>query len=60
MSKKSQILISIKINRRALLDRLESILKDSGKWKEIRSSIMRTFGKNGLEGMVNEIFGEDE
>jgi hypothetical protein len=42
-------------NRKELLDMLELAYGDQPKWQVVRSYILRSFGKNGLEGILDSM-----
>jgi len=42
-------------NRKELLDMLELAYGDQPKWQVVRSYILRSLGKNGLEGILDSL-----
>ena len=51
-----KIIQQIRIEQKYLLDRLEiGFISRPDEWRIIRSSILRSFGKDGLDGFVTQI-----
>jgi hypothetical protein len=52
----NKIIQQIRIEQKYLLDRLEiGFINRPDEWRIIRSSILRSFGNDGLEGFVTQI-----
>lgn len=60
MSEYNQVKTAVKIARRRMLDHMEAILRNTQYWDIVRTSILRAFGNNGLEGTVDVIFEKDK
>lgn len=54
-----KLLFEIKRSRKELLDLFEAAIGDSPRWMAIRSKILATFGRDGLEGAVREVIARN-
>ena len=49
---------AISLSRRRLLDVLEIYLKDDDRWEFVKKKIFQCLGNNGLDGLVDDVFGQ--
>lgn len=51
---------AVAITRKKMLDLMEAILINTPHWGFIRKKIFQCLGNNGLDGMIDEIFGMEK